>query len=249
MEQSSTNNHHLILQPRDKRLLVQLRQLKLIDRGQAARIAPFTSSSRAKARLLALVRAGYLNRFFVGTIAGGRRAIYYLPGTRRDRGRKELTSPKTEAFVEHQLAVNEVYLATLVGDRRPVTQWHSIDAPLPDSAGVIPDAFLTSVIAGRRVGMFVEMDLDTESHAVWTKKVSGYLRLAQSAYVQQSLGLSFFRVLVIARTEDRIQAIRSVIARSTDKVFWMSTTTAIKSEGFWSAIWLRPTDDQKRSLS
>src|SRR4051794_3924877 len=78
---SSTKNNRIILQPRDKHLLETLSKIRLVDRFQAMEIAPFASASRAKTRLIALVRSGHLDRFFVGTIKGGRRAIYVLPNS------------------------------------------------------------------------------------------------------------------------------------------------------------------------
>jgi hypothetical protein len=254
LEQHSTNsgnsadNNRVILQERDRKLIQILGSIRFIDRFQATRIAPFHSASRAKTRLLALVRAGHLDHLFVGTIAGGRRAIYRLPENRRRHGPKLISSAKTELFVEHQLALNEIYLAMAFSERVRLVHWSQPTTALPDRHGVIPDAFAELTADGQRLGWFVEVDLETESLPIWEEKVDGYLRLARSDYVRDRHGLASFRVLVIARTEDRIQAIRSRIARSTDKVFWLSSTAAINSEGFWAAVWWRPSGEQRFSL-
>ena len=68
------------------------------------------------------------------------------------------------------------------------------------------------------------------------------------SFVQANFGFPSFRVLVVAKTEDRIRAIRALIARSTDKVFWLADIESIQRDGFWSPIWLRPTGDQRQPL-
>ena len=64
-------NNHLILQPRDLHLLREVAEMRVLDREQAKIVAGFGSTTRANTRLLALVRAGLLRRFFLGTGGGG----------------------------------------------------------------------------------------------------------------------------------------------------------------------------------
>jgi hypothetical protein len=68
----------LVLQDRDRRLFSELTTMRIIDRELTKVAAGFRSTTRANARLLKLTRAGLLNRFFVGSIAAGRKAIYTL---------------------------------------------------------------------------------------------------------------------------------------------------------------------------
>jgi hypothetical protein len=239
------NESRIILQPRDKVLLSELQVFRFIDRDQAGRIAGFTSPSRAKQRLLALVRAGYLERFFLGTISGGRTAIYHLPRELRPRrtGRR-FESSQSRQFIEHQLAINALHL----GMNPHVRIWRRFSAPLPSAPPVIPDGYAELKLDGIVVRAFIEMDLGTESLPIWEKKVSGYLSLASSGYAPTHLDSPTFRVLVVASTEARIRAIRSVIAKHTDRVFWLADIQSIKREGIWSKVWRRPIDDQIRSL-
>src|SRR5579863_3232566 len=73
------NNHQgTILQDRDRHLLRELAVMRVIDREQAKCVAGFGSTTRANDRLLGLTRAGLLRRFFLGTKAGGKKAIYAL---------------------------------------------------------------------------------------------------------------------------------------------------------------------------
>src|SRR5260221_190136 len=68
----------LVIPDRDRRLLSEIGIMRIIDRDLARKVAGFGSLTRVNTRLLKLTRAGLLNRFFIGTIAGGRKAIYTL---------------------------------------------------------------------------------------------------------------------------------------------------------------------------
>src|SRR5579872_734471 len=68
----------LIVQERDRRLLAEIATMRIIDRELAKVAVGFRSTTRANTRLLKLTRAGLLNRFFIGSVAAGRKAIYTL---------------------------------------------------------------------------------------------------------------------------------------------------------------------------
>ena len=68
----------IVLQDRDRHLLSELGVMRIIDREMTKVVAGFGSTTRANARLLQLTRAGLLRRFFVGSIAHGRKAVYTL---------------------------------------------------------------------------------------------------------------------------------------------------------------------------
>ena len=109
----------VVLQDRDHHLLSELAVMRIIDREMTKLVAGFGSTSQANTRLLELTRAGFLRRFFVGTIGAGRKAVYTLSskgaelisarsgGIQRPKGK--LVSG--DRFVEHQTGVNEVYIA------------------------------------------------------------------------------------------------------------------------------------------
>lgn len=81
---AGTKKTGLILQPRDRQLLAALGQISILDRDLVKTVAGFSSTTRANTRLLELTRAGLLQRFFLGTMAGGRKAIYRLSGKGAD---------------------------------------------------------------------------------------------------------------------------------------------------------------------
>src|SRR6478752_3394702 len=101
----------IVLTDRDRLLLKELAIGEVIDREQAKRIAGFKSTTRANDRLLKLVRAGFLRRFFLGTRAGGTKAIYSLSAKGaqvvhiegRLIKRKNNSLLVGDLFVEHQL--------------------------------------------------------------------------------------------------------------------------------------------------
>lgn len=68
----------LVIQERDRRVLSETAIMRIVDRELAKLAAGFRSTTRANTRLLKLTRAGLLNRFFIGTVGGGRKAIYTL---------------------------------------------------------------------------------------------------------------------------------------------------------------------------
>src|SRR2546427_12837069 len=111
---TGNDSHGMVIQERDRDLLRELAVMRVIDREQAKTIAGFGSTTRANARLLALTRAGFLRRFFLGTTAGGTKALYAIsrqgaelagiPYRGPRRPNHEILAP--DSFVQHQLTVN-----------------------------------------------------------------------------------------------------------------------------------------------
>src|ERR1700761_682645 len=109
------NSSRVIVNERDRQLLAHLAEAKLLDREQIQRLLNFRSINSANARLLRLHSVGLVRGFFLGTVAGGRKALYTLS----QKGSEVIGVEKFwklqraeddllvgEAFVEHQLAVN-----------------------------------------------------------------------------------------------------------------------------------------------
>ena len=255
------NNHKaIVLQDRDRHLLRELAVMRVIDREQAKCVAGFGSTTRANDRLLGLTRAGLLRRFFLGTKAGGKKALYALSpagaklvdvpyrGPRR-RHDEVLT---TDFFVTHQLAINQIYCALKY---KPIPilevkflQWQSFYEPLESGTQLIPDGYLEVLTPEKTMAAFLEVDLGHEGPSAWKTKIFNYLRYAISGNFEQRFGQRQFRVLVITDSERRMQSLRATTLGLTDKVFWFSTLQAVSRDGFWSPIWLRPNGDQPQSL-
>ena len=249
----------VILQERDRCLLRELATMRIIDREMVKIAAAFWSTTRANTRLLKLTRAGLLHRFFIGTIAGGRKAIYtlskkggILAGTEYRRiSRSHGKTLVGDLYVDHQMHINEVYSAVKF---RPLpvgvqfVGWRALHEPLTQNSRLIPDGYFEIATSGGIRPMFLEVDLGHQAMKVWQQKARSYLQLALSGDFTKLFRHSQFRVLVITTSPRRLAKIRSVIAKQTDKVFWLSDFQTINRAGFWSACWLRPTGDQPLPL-
>jgi hypothetical protein len=105
---AGNNRTGIVLQPRDLRLLEALETMRVIDREQAKVVAGFRSTTRANVRLLALTKAGFLRRGFLGS----NQAVYWLANRELQRLRKRgETAPEPAAlFLRHRLEINRLQL-------------------------------------------------------------------------------------------------------------------------------------------
>jgi len=178
------NNHKIIiLQDRDRHLLRELALMRVIDREQAMCVAGFGSTTRANNRLLALTRAGLLRRFFLGTKAGDKKALYALSPTGAKLVDVPFRAPRrahnevliADFFVTHQLCINQIYCALKY---RPIPildvnflQWLSFYEPLDSGNRLIPDGYLEVITPYKTVAAFLEVDLGHEGLSVWKTKI------------------------------------------------------------------------------
>ncbi len=254
------NESGLILQDRDRHLLDELALLRIIDREQAQIVCGFRSVTRANTRLLALTRAGLLNRFFVGTFSGGKKSLYALSrkgasligATGPILQRRRDTVLVGDRFVDHQMKINSVYLLIkhlpiqIAGLR--CSGWLALKEPLTAASGLIPDGYFELASEVKTISCFLEVDLGTENLSVWKKKVEAYLAYAISRDFETQFRRSQFRVLVVTDSERRLHSIRALIAKRTDKIFWISSFDLIERQSFWAPIWFRPIGNQPQPL-
>jgi hypothetical protein len=250
----------LIVQTRDRHLLSELSVMRIIDRETAKVVAGFHSTRRANARLLQLTRGGLLRRYFVGSIAHGRKAVYTLAAKGSDLVNADLggisrTSGRlvvSDSFTAHQSGINQIYVAlkyrTGPALHVKLHLWHVFRQQISEAIKLTPDGYFELSAGDAIRPMFLEVDLGTEAHSVWKQKAAYYLQLAVSGEFQKKFRQPKFRVLVVASSERRIKNIRAVVAASTDKIFWFSTFENIDRDGIWSPVWLRSTGDQRHSL-
>jgi hypothetical protein len=248
----------IVLQPRDHHLLRELSVMRVIDREQAKIVAGFHSTTRVNTRLLALTRAGFLRRFFLGS-GGGRKAVYALSpkgahaegfpdrGPRRPHGALLVA----DNFVQHQLTVNSIYCTLKYGIIKvpDVTfhRWLGFYEPITPSVGLIPDGYTEFIAPSEIIACFLEVDLGHESLTVWKRKAQHYVDLALSGEFQKQFKAERFRVLVIANSERRLHSIRKAAATVTEKLFWFATLESVGSH-FFDAVWFRPKDSNQKSL-
>jgi hypothetical protein len=240
----------MIVQPRDREFLKELSTLRVIDHELAKAVAGFGSTSRANKRLLKLMRAGLLRRFFLGS-GGGRKALYSLSekgaqlagvplrGLRRPQG----ALLAADFFVEHQLAVNAIAIALRFG-KIPVhgVAFHRSRAfhePMVPEIRLIPDGYVELVTPSGIMPLFLEVDLGNESLAIWREKTRKYLQLAISGAYRRTFGQERFRVLVIANSPRRIASLRKTVAAITEKIFRFTTLENART-GFFLPVWMKP---------
>jgi hypothetical protein len=249
-----------ILQARDRRIFGDLAKLGVIDREMSRLSGPFGSATQVKLRLLELTRAKFLSRSFVGTISGGRKAVYRLAPKgaaaigfqSRPVARKRGGYVRSDMFLDHQLQTNALLLRAKY-QPIPVSgatfrEFQTFSEPLSKMIPLIPDAYLEVETASGIRAMFLEVDLGTEPLRIWEQKVRRYLHLAASGEFPKLFHQAQFRVLVVTDSERRLSTIQSVVGRSTDKIFWFATFDRINRDGLWSSVWLRPVGDQRLSL-
>jgi hypothetical protein len=245
--------------PRDLALLKEIAQLQVIDREQARTIGAFGSQTRLNYRLAALRSLGLLKQFFVGLGPGTKKAVFCL--TRKGAQVARVPYHRTriasgsvlgfDPFLIHRIAIADIYVSVI---HKPVPEgavagaWQFFEKPLTPNTHLIPDGYFELETAGAPRGMFIEMDMGTETAKVWRKKVSEYLAFAVSGEFQKKFGPPQFRVLVVATSARRLLNLSRVISRMTPKIFWLATLEDIKASGPWSPIWFRPADDQKHSI-
>jgi hypothetical protein len=249
----------VVLQERDRHLLTELGLLRIIDREAAKVVAGFQSTRRANCRLLQLTRAGLLRRFFVGSVAHGRKAVYTLSAKGADLVSARFAGIQRpsnrlvvgDRFVEHQSGINQVYLSVKYFPAPDVRlgRWLTFSRSLSEAIKLTPDGYFESQQSGEMVrAAFLEVDLGTEALTIWQQKTAYYLQLALSGEFQKRFHQPQFRVLVVCNSERRVHNIRTAIAKQTDKIFWFSTFALIERSDFWSPVWLRPTGVQRLAL-
>jgi hypothetical protein len=153
-EGSFKRQRRMVIQERDRHLLRELSIMRVIDRELAKIVGGFGSTTRANARLLALVLAGLLHRFFLGTVAGGAKALYTLSekGARlvevpaSGPRRREDQAVVADFFIEHQLAINKIYCALKYGERNPqgveFKRWVGFSKRPAAGLRLIPDGYV-----------------------------------------------------------------------------------------------------------
>ena len=232
--------------------------MRVIDRHQAKIVAGFGSITRVNARLLVLTRAGLLRRYFLGATAAGRKALYALSTkgaafvgvpVRGPRRRKDELLV-ADMFVSHQLEINQIYCALKYANV-PIPEvrfnrWMSFYKPLTPALRLIPDGYVELESPMGLFAAFLEVDLGHERLPAWKEKIRNYLQFALSDEPERRFGQRQFRVLIIANSERRVRWIRRIARASTTKIFWFTTTESIESHGFFSPIWLRAADDNRK---
>lgn len=245
-----------VITTRDRELLQTLAIARVLDASQIQVVGLFKSLRRTNRRLLKLVRAGILKRWFVGT-SGGQKALYGLSLSGADiigeARARVLRIPHDSLithseFLAHQEAVNAVFLRARF---EPLPSglscggWLTFREPFSPAIPLIPDGYFDLVQDDLVHPMFLEADLGTERSAIWKRKVELYLRFATSGEFERRFSQKRFRVLVVLPSLRRLESVRKTVARRTPKLFWFTTEDDIKAHGLTAPIWLRPQGEER----
>lgn len=245
---TTSKNIGVVLNARDRAVLRTLVIARVLDAEEMKTVGGFTSIRRTNRRLLKLVRAGVLRRWFVGTASGGQKALYGLSseGARiiGESGQgliswKQDSLITTSQFLAHQQAINRVFLLAQfrsLPHEISCRNWRSFREPISDSVPLMPDGYFDLVQDDVAYAVFLEADLGTESTKVWDRKVKLYLKLAFSHEFEPSR----VRVIAVFPTERRMDSIRRLVAKHTEKLFWFSTEGRLQQQGLCGRAWLRP---------
>jgi hypothetical protein len=246
----------LVLQLRDRLLLDELAVMRVADREQVKVASGFHSTTRTNARLLALTRAGLLRRFFLGS----RKALYALSKKGAQIANVPFRGPRrrnedvlvADFFIEHQLAINDVYCALKFG---PVFEpgvrflrWLSFDRSLSETNPLIPDGYVEFATPEGTLAAFFEVDLGHERGDVWIEKSKKYLQLAAFGNFEERFGPRRFLVLVLANSDRRMRELRKKAAEVTDLIFRFTTLKTVHSQGLFAPIWYRPKGEAATQL-
>jgi Replication-relaxation len=234
--------------------------MRVIDRDQAKLMCGFRSVSEVNRRLLALVRAQLLNRFFIGA-GDWKKSLYALSPAGANLVQVSRRGPKWKSnaivvsspFLTHQLRINDLHCMLryqpipVEGSR--FVRWESPIHPIDSQQSFIPDGYVEITCRSEQpLAAFFEVDLGHENLATWKAKVQKHLRYAIAGEFERRFHHPQFRVLVVTDSEARRQALRKTTAAVTPKIFWFTSMDSIQQYGFWSPIWFRPLGEAPISL-
>jgi len=248
----------MVLTGRDREVVAAVADFQVLTRLQFIRLGYFGSKTRANARLASLVRFGYLSRQSLPALAGTTQALYFV-GPRAasllDKPAELVRQQRTrlkrvaELFLEHQLRLNDVRLAFATRSELKTESWLTDTTLRERQLGLIPDAYVEYICAGKSFSAFVELDRGTETLARWQGKTKAYLQVALSGRYQAAFGRRYFRVLVVALTAARLEHLRQEIGKQTNKIFWLTTLDRLVENGPVAAIWWRLSENGLHSLN
>jgi len=255
---TGNNPSRIVMTNRDRELFALLHEARLLDREQIQQSLSFGSVTRVNDRLSRLHAAGLLYRYFIGTIASGRKALYAIsPRGAASVGREMIWKLHRaqnellvgEAGIEHQLAVNWCWISMRRGPNPDLIRFVRFNEPISGALPLVPDGYAELQGAQGVQPVFLEVDLTTETSRVWARKVELYLKLATSGEFQEIFRQQRFKVAVVCTSERRLQILRRIIRKQTTKLFYFSLLETTKRDGFAAPHWIRPEGDARESVA
>lgn len=227
------------LPSREQEIVRTVERFKLLQADQIRRmffheIATDNGRARVCRRSLAdLTDAGVIRRldrrvggvggggsgYVYAVTAAGRRLLAYWNGTGlgSDRGMHEPGA----GFVEHTLAIAELYVTLVETDRDQRLEllafdaepacWRTYTTPFATNVIVKPDALVSVAVGEYEISSFVEIDRATQGRGALLRKVNTYIAYYKTGREQAAEGV-FPRVVWIAATAVRAGFLADLIA-------------------------------------
>ncbi len=205
------------LSKRDHAIVGNVARLRFLTAGQLSRLHfaaiphPVTRIRRVQRTLVRLVEQGLLVRcerrvggvragsssFTYAPAAEGLRLVSYLVGNGIPRARA-MVEPGT-SFVDHTVAVNDVYVQLVDAERAATIEllqhqaepdcWRAFLGPIGAELRLRPDAFVALGIEELEQRSFLEVDRGTEGSTALRRKLLGYVDYWRAGVEQQCHGV------------------------------------------------------------
>ena len=269
------NPGRMVLQPRDREILKAVNSFRVLSRAQIETLFNFKCVRRVNKRLRKLYDHHYLSRFFLPTIRGSAKAIYYLgpkgiPIVSENFGvdinliklKRKATSKLKGLFLNHALELNDIRIAFSFGlknypnmklerwiDDYDCTQEYNAPGLGNDiTKRFRPDGYLRFYYHDNPFGFFLEYDRSTMTLRRFTAKVHSYIEFGNLGYYRRRFGLSEFRVLVITKTGNRLYNLKRAVETINKTIFRFTTIDQIRPNTLFNPIWLRAGEKEKYPL-
>lgn len=243
------------LTDRQRTVLTAVAELRYVSTDQAARLlfggtdTTEATASRLARRELARLRdnggliqlkhrAGYRRESTRAHVYGigplGRRALEAMSGQGIPRGRTY--QEPGGSFIEHTLAVTEIYVRVKEAERHGVFTvgrfagepgaWRNYTAPHGGTAHLKPDAFLIASQGEFEDRWFIEVDLASERRGALERKLGVYLSYFRAGIEQATVGV-FPRVIWLVPDRARRQFLEDIIEKlgAPDGLFMVTETS------------------------
>ena len=269
------NPTRLILQQRDREIIKSIYSFRILTRQQLQQLFRINSTRRINQRLRKLYDHKYLSRYFLPTIRGSAKAIYYLGpqgGTivadelgidlNLIKQKRKSTVELQELFLNHVLGLNDIriafYLSLFIFPDMTLERWindndcHQQYRVTANGKNVIkqfrPDGYFRILHKGKLYSFFIEYDRSTMTQGRFAGKVLSYLNFYSLGYYEKRFGVQYFRVLVVTKTRERLSNLQRTVGTITDKLFWFTTMEQITPNMVFGPIWQRVGDRSNSSL-
>ena len=221
-------------------------------------------SSGAARLVRRLAAQGYLDRLSLPVLSGhpitgpiilgrlGRHLVAQRTGQPVSRITRPSASRLSQVlFLDHALRINDVRLAFTAcgqyGNGVSLHAWRGErechDRVLNPMAAqpwlpVRPDAYLEVEMGGKRLSLFLEVDLGTTPARRFAQKVQGYIAYRMTGRYQARYGQATFRVLTVTTTARRLASLKKATGKvGGRRMFWFTTFDQVTPQTVLGVVW------------